>query len=167
MVNRIPAPTIEPDLFGGFTIHYEEETKEGTIKHNTVMPTYEAADDFYQHRLCLWAITPLVKWCNQQEHLANVQQLTYAARRDSINKLAKITRAFMALPRISAIQAAEFLSNKAIPMLQNAYPGTSSKYYAHTVNLEQYLREMQAKLTNIYLSPIIAHQKANALPSTL
>lgn len=170
MVNKLPAPTIEPELFGGFKVHYTVSTKEGTALYSEYFSDVVKADDFYQHRLSIWAIDPLVKWCNQQEHLANVQQLTYAARRESINKLAKLTRAFLALPNLTAVQTAEFISNKAVPGLQRAYPGQSSKYYNHTVELEKYLDEMDRKMVTIYLAPIIAHQKAceqaeiNSLP---
>jgi len=162
MVNKLPAPTIEPELFGGFKVHYTVSTKEGTALQSEFFPNHEKADNFYQHRLSVWALEPLLSWCKQQEHLANVQQLTYAARKESINKLAKLTRAFLALPNLTAVQTAEFISNKAVPGLQRAYPGHSSIYYNHTVELERYLDEMDRKLVTIYLSPIIAHQKATA-----
>lgn len=160
MVNKLPAPTIEPQLFGGFTVHFVVRIKEDTQIHNVTILDAASADTFYQDKLSRWAIDPLLRWCNQQENLANVQQLTFAARKESINKLSKLTRAFLALPNIQVVQCAEFIRDRAIPGLERSFPGKSSKYYQYSCDLIAYLDNLVPKLVTIYLSPIIAHQKA-------
>ena len=155
MVKTNPAPTIEPQLFGGYTITFVISEKDSKELHTVTIMEPAAADNFYQDKLARWAMDPLIKWCKCQENLANVQQLTFAGRKEDINKLTRLTRSFLALPKIQIVQAAEFLRDFGIPLMQKALPGKSSRYFAGSVELLAHLDNLIPKLINVYMAPIL------------
>lgn len=135
MVKMLPVPTIGQDLFTGYHVTWIEKNTTGELRHSVYLIDREKALTYFQTKYCQWLLEPLQRWCNQQEHLATVQMLTYAGRKETICVLCKLIRTFCQLPQIGKKQTAEMLYTKAIPLLEKAQPGTTSKYYAYSQEL--------------------------------
>lgn len=151
------------DIFGDYHITYIDGTGKSTGIHLVTIKDKDEALQRFHTIKAKWLIAPLLSWCKQQEHQAAVLQISYANRKEHIYKLTRLVKAFVALPVITQVQLADFLQYKALPLLENAFPGKTSKYFDYTNNLRDYL---QQHANNILQQPISGNLLQKEIPTT-